>query len=195
MNEELPRMEGYEPEKKVINMIGANVFGLIIMVVLALLLGVPFVWLHGGIDLAHAETMWLVVALVAGIVVHELIHGLAWMLAGRMSWRDISFGVMWRYLAPYCHCSRPMRKSPYVAGALAPLVVLGVVPCVVAFLNGSFAWLVFGIFLTVGACGDILVVWILRKEKKDVLIYDHPSEAGCYVYRPQSEPEPSAKQI
>lgn len=185
--EELPHIEGYEPEKMTISMLGANVFGLIMFVLLVPLLGIPFSRLY---EVGHSDLKdmgWLMLALVVGIVVHELVHGLSWVLAGRLSWRDISFGVMWRYLAPYCHCSRPMRKFPYIVGALAPLVVLGVIPCVVAFLNGSLAWLAFGIFLTVGGCGDILVVWQLRKEKGNVLIYDHPSEAGGYVYRPQAQ--------
>ena len=34
------------------------------------------------------------------------------------------------------------------------------------------------------AMGDVLIVWAIRKEPPDTLVYDHPSEPGCIVYHP-----------
>ena len=31
--------------------------------------------------------------------------------------------------------------------------------------------------------GDFLIINLLRKENKDDFVEDHPSEAGCYIYR------------
>jgi hypothetical protein len=33
------------------------------------------------------------------------------------------------------------------------------------------------------ALGDFLIINLLRKENKSDLVQDHPSEAGCYLYR------------
>jgi len=33
------------------------------------------------------------------------------------------------------------------------------------------------------AAGDFLIINLLRKENKDDFVEDHPSEAGCYIYR------------
>ena len=63
-----------------------------------------------------------------------------------------------------------------------PLFLLGILPTLVAFCIGSFLWLLLGIVFIVSAAGDIMIVWAIRKEPSDALIYDHPSEAGCYVY-------------
>jgi len=41
----------------------------------------------------------------------------------------------------------------------------------------------FGVVLIAGAMGDVMVVRALRQEPKDTLVYDHPTEAGCVVYR------------
>ena len=43
--------------------------------------------------------------------------------------------------------------------------------------------LALGIVFIVSAAGDIMIVWAIRKDPSDALVYDHPSEAGCYVYR------------
>jgi hypothetical protein len=39
------------------------------------------------------------------------------------------------------------------------------------------------IFFTVAAAGDFLVIKLLLKESKEDWTQDHPSEAGCYIYR------------
>jgi len=35
--------------------------------------------------------------------------------------------------------------------------------------------------MTAAAGGDMMILWLLRKDKSPVLVEDHPSEAGCYV--------------
>lgn len=82
----------------------------------------------------------------------------------------------------YCHIDVPMIKRHYVIGALMPLLLLGIVPTIIAFCIGSLLWLMLGVVFIVSAAGDIMIVWAIRKEPADVLVYDHPSEAGCYIY-------------
>ena len=70
-------------------------------------------------------------------------------------------------------------------GALAPLVVLGIIPIAVAFCIGSVVLLFVGIFMVDGAVGDIMIVLKLlthRSQTDDVLIFDHPTGAGCVVF-------------
>ena len=38
------------------------------------------------------------------------------------------------------------------------------------------------IIFIAAAAGDIMIVWKLRKENRDNMILDHPSEAGYLVY-------------
>jgi hypothetical protein len=40
----------------------------------------------------------------------------------------------------------------------------------------------FGIFFTMAAFGDFMIIFML-KENKNSLVLDHPSEVGCYIYR------------
>jgi hypothetical protein len=41
----------------------------------------------------------------------------------------------------------------------------------------------FGIFFTMAAFGDFMIIFMLLKENKNSLVLDHPSEVGCYIYR------------
>jgi hypothetical protein len=38
-------------------------------------------------------------------------------------------------------------------------------------------------FFTMAAGGDFLIINLIRKEKSSALVQDHPTEAGCYIYR------------
>lgn len=184
--EELPVVEGYEAEKKTISMLKANVLSVVFLLVFGALCGLAFhaIWGIGNLDISSERVLrydlFFIVGMVAGIVVHELVHGLTWILLTRKGFRHLSFGLMKG--GAYCHIDVPMGKRHYVIGALMPLFLIGIVPLLVAFCIGSLLWLLLGVIFVVAAIGDIMIVWTIRKEPADALVYDHPSEAGCYVY-------------
>ena len=66
---------------------------------------------------------WTLVAFFAGVVVHELIHGLVWSFFCKDGLHSIHFGFQLKTLTPYCHCAQPLDKGGYIAGTLAPGVV------------------------------------------------------------------------
>lgn len=184
--EELPVVEGYEAEKKTISMLKANVLSVVFLLVFGALCGLAFhaIWGIGNLDISSERflryDLFFIVGMVVGIVVHELVHGLTWILLTRKGFRHLSFGLMLG--GAYCHIDVPMCKRHYVIGALMPLFLIGIVPLLVAFCIGSLLWLLLGVIFVVTAIGDIMIVWTIRKEPADALVYDHPSEGGCYVY-------------
>lgn len=187
-HEELPVVEGYEPQKKTISMLAANLLAIALFVVVGALLVIPYHYLYGAMELASWNTIfpWFLLLLVVGIVVHELVHGITWLLLTHMGFRHLSFGFLPGGV--YCHIDVSMPKRQYVIGALLPLLLLGIVPTLVAFCVGSLLWLLLGIVFIVSAAGDMMIVWAIRKEPTDVLVYDHPSEAGCYIYQKTAQP-------
>lgn len=178
----IPQVPGYAAEKMTINLVKANVFaGLLLIPLLALF--IPFFLLWGRMCNVSGGLWILAIACVVGIVVHELIHGLAWKWVSHCSWKDISFGILKKMYTPYCHCEKPLLVRHYKVGALAPLVVLGVIPTILAFCFGWYGALLFGILFIDMAGGDIMIVWKIRHESPSSLVYDHPSDAGCFVFR------------
>ena len=187
-------LEGYEKEKLTIDLVRANRIALGWFLPIALGYAVPFVLIwRDRMDLKaeasglfsgwHSFAIFLVV-LVLGIVVQELVHGLAWSVFAKRGFRSMRFGVMWKLLTPYCHCKEPLRVKHYMLGAIAPAIVLGLVPGVAAIITGSKGLLAFGIIFTIVAMGDFLIIQRIYKEPADAMVLDHPSEAGCYIFRP-----------
>jgi len=172
--------------KVAINLVKANIFSVAILVLVAVVLMVPFflIWKEAPISqLTGVPSEWFVffILLTVGIVVHELIHGITWACFVKHGWKSISFGVIWKYLTPYCHCKEPMPVHAYMWGAMMPCLILGVIPAIVAVVIGHLPLLVYGIIFITAAAGDIWMTWLLTKEKSDSMILDHPSEAGYYV--------------
>ncbi|OFY55278.1 MAG: hypothetical protein A2Y87_11880 [Bacteroidetes bacterium RBG_13_46_8] len=173
----------------------ANLRAMVFVIPFILLLGVPFyfLWLKGltlekmldffrnNLYLGKLSFLWILIILLGGIVLHELIHGLAFLLFCKNGIKSIEFGIMWKYLSPYCHCKEPLRVSPYIIGALMPAVVLGFIPAGIGLITGKFIALAFGMIFSIAAGGDFLIVWLLRGQPKDSLVLDHESKVGCYI--------------
>ncbi len=184
-----------------IGAVQANLYSLVFVLPVLLLFGLPYLLLWSDTfsfqEISSALKMYkvwamlsplvLLVVMLAGIVVHELIHGLTWAIFCKNGYKSIRYGVMWQYLTPYCHCKEPLRLRQYITGAIMPAIILGFIPSMVAIINGSFLLLLFGLFFTLAAGGDFLVIWMLRNEKKSSYVQDHPDEVGCFVLEMEEE--------
>ena len=127
---------------------------------------------------------------------HELIHGITWMIVAKCKWSDIKFGVMWKkFCTPYCHCKISMTVSQYRLALLMPFFVLGVLPTLLSLVVGSSLLLFYGILGIVGAMGDIMMAWLLRKESSIAKIYDHPSAAAFFLFDTDEDFETIKKEI
>ncbi len=152
----------------------------------------PFGLRWGWAAVADGAVWWmsrplvLFGALAAGVLVHEALHALAWRASARLPAGSVRLGFNWRALTPYAHCAAPMPARAYRIGAATPGVALGLLPVGVAWVTGSGAWLVFGLFFTLAAGGDALILWLLRGVPPDALVEDHPTRAGCLVLDDES---------
>ena len=184
--EPIPEMEGYAAELRTIGMLKANVMALVVLGLFCLLgvAGMYAIW--GGFSLGNPwNGMLFIVGFGVGVAVHELIHGFTWMWATRSGFSHLRFGLLQGGV--YCHIDVPMSKRKYVVGALMPLLLLGVVPFLLSFATNSLWLMLFGAIFIGCAMGDVLIVWAIRNESPDTLVYDHPSEPGCVVYHPVSQ--------
>ena len=179
--------EGYKSTTLTIGIVAANVIAIVVMVILLAIAIPTFILTHPECEfvLGLPELLIFIVALLALIVVHELIHGLTWSFFTPNGFADIEFGIMMDSLTPYCACGAPLAKGPYILGALMPLIVLGIIPTIVAYAIGSMLLLYIGLIMTVSAMGDIMIVIKILRFKSDaaeILLYDHPTEAGSVIF-------------
>ena len=139
--------------------------------------------LHSGQNMETTGNFILFLAIVlAGVIVHELVHGLTWMAFGGKSFSTIKFGFQWKTMTPYAHLSEPIEVNAYRIGTMMPGIILGIFPYILSLKLGSGNLLWFSMIHLTAAGGDWLILWLLRKVKRGTLVEDHPSQAGCYVY-------------
>jgi hypothetical protein len=116
--------------------------------------------------------------LIGGIILHELLHGLTWGQFASNGLKSIKFGVKWKFLTPYCHCKEPLKVKHYKIGAAMPLIVMGIIPSIIGLIIGYGGVLIFGIFFTWAAGGDIIALFMLRKLDNNTYVSDHPDKMG-----------------
>ena len=185
--------EDYEKKLITFSIEKASWLAITLLAILSVVLGLPFLYLHFDKFSVYFSNFSALIFLkdwglfflmmVAGIALHELIHGLTWAIFIKERFRAIRFGVMWKYLTPYCHCKVPMKVKHYVIGTIMPAIILGILPLVIAFMNGSIFIFLLGFYFTLAATGDFLIVYYLRNEKCNDYVKDHETEVGCNVYR------------
>ena len=126
-------------------------------------------------------------AVIAGIFLHEYLHKIGWWLAARIPYRSIRFGFQWRTFTPYTHCTEPLHADAYRIGTVLPGLSLGILPAIYALVTGNGIIFIWGIIFIFAAGGDLLILWLLRFTPKDTLVEDHPERAGCYILEKQME--------
>lgn len=179
--------QGYTRTELTIGIVRANVFAVFLLIPLAII-GVGLFYMRHktlAAGFGAGTLLWFVIIFAALIVIHELIHGACWAIFAEHHFRDIEFGIMRQYLTPYCTCGVPLRKGPYILGALMPLILLGVIPMIAGILIGSMPVLLIGILMADSAAGDIMVVWNIlkyRSRAKNIVYIDHPTQAGGVIF-------------
>jgi hypothetical protein len=175
-----------------VSMVKANLYSLLFALPVFMVLTTCYLLLWGveGLYqarlLIHHYPLPSITILIGGIILHELIHGISWIIFGKKSFRDIKFGMSIKTLTPYAHCRKPLNVRAYRLGALMPGLILGTMPALAGLLS-SEGWLMgFGMLFTIAAGGDALIIWLTRHEHPADLALDHPSRAGCYIVEPDT---------
>lgn len=117
-------------------------------------------------------------AMVAYIILHELVHGITMKLFGT---KKIKYGFTGLYA--FAGSDDYYPKKPYIIIALAPIAVWGIVIAVInLFVPYEWFWVVW--FIQVmnisGAAGDVYVTARFSQMPADILVKDHG--VGMKVY-------------
>lgn len=177
-------------QEYILSLTKTNLYAFVLLIPIGLVVVGPYVFIHGVDSIRVAESglidffggnLGLALVFLAGILVHELLHGIAWAIFAKNGWRSVSFGIKISHLTPYCHCSEALKKKQFIIGVILPCIVLGIIPIIYSYCAGSLPICLFGYFFTASAGGDLMVLWMLRKVDNDHMIKDHPEQIGFIV--------------
>lgn len=173
-----------------VSMVEANLYAFIAVLPLILPLCVLYIYLWGWrsifkiYDWSFLPLIGFLAAIIIGIVVHEIIHGLCWQFFGKKHPNAIRYGIDPKTLSPYAHCQEPMKIKAYRISVAMPGVLLGILPATIGILSGVSSVFIYGLLFILAAGGDIFILWLLRKVRARTLVEDHPTRAGCYITLP-----------
>ena len=169
--------------KLYIRLMGALIITLVVPFIIIHFQSFRFYFYNFSWMTLSTDIFLFIIVIIIGIVLHEAIHGLTWALFVKERLRVIKFGILKEYLTPYCHCKGYLRVKHYIAGAIMPAILLGILPTLWAFVNGKIMFFFLGIYFIVAASGDFLIIYLLRNEHRNDYVKDHESLPGCIVYK------------
>ncbi len=179
--------QGYEERTETISILKANVMAFVTagpFAVLALLIGILSGRFYGEgvMDMKDMIVFWCL--FLAFVFVHELLHGVGWVIWTKKKWKSIYIGMMWDSLTPYCHCKEPLKPKQYLIGGLTPFLVLGVGMFMLSLIVGNRMFFLLSIVNFICAGGDTTIACMLFRYLKEdsVYILDHPTEGGFIAY-------------
>ena len=183
--------KGKQVKEYTISIQKANLYSLIFVLPVLLFLGGPYLIRWGwrgikesllAIDSPVLLSLMFFISVIIGIVIHELIHGIFWALRADKGWRSIKFGIKWKMLTPYTHCKVPLKVKDYSLGVVMPGLILGILPVIIAIINGSFVLWIYGLIFTIAAGGDFVALIMLSSLDSEDHIQDHPREIGFILF-------------
>jgi len=121
--------------------------------------------------------------LIGGYLLHQVIHGLTWQwLSGDAD--TVKYVIRWKSLAISAEITKTMDIFPFVMGLIMPGLVLGVLPMMMSFIDGSGALLLISLIFVLAASDDWFMLWKLRNVESDAIVENHPTRTGVFVYQP-----------
>lgn len=169
-------------KEKVLKGAKLNIYTFLLIVPILIISVVPFAFLYGWqntyFQIKTLLTPLFIFALLFGIVIHEALHALTWMLLLRKGIKCIKFGFNVHSFSPYTHCTLPMKVWQYKLGGLTPGLLMGVLPIILSFFLSSVTLNFVGFLFLWAASGDIISLIMIRKLDKNSYVLDHPDEMG-----------------
>jgi hypothetical protein len=140
------------------------------------------IWAHHTPAISLMIPLWAkVISIILAIFIHELIHGIIFAVYAPGGFRSVSFGFNVKLAAFYCHCDQPLKVKHYRRAGIAPLIILGLIPLILGFITGVAWFKTFGLLLTIGGFGDLLIYFRLLKINRNRYVLDHPDKLGFII--------------
>ncbi|MCM1991617.1 DUF3267 domain-containing protein [Oceanirhabdus seepicola] len=168
---------------KTFSMAKANVISIFIILPIYITLSIVYNEVCGYEKTSPFNFIMIGILVVAGLVLHEFLHGFVWQLFCERKWKSINFGFNIKTFSPYAHCKEVLPINQYRLGTIAPAIFTGVIPFIFALIFKNNVLATASILLICVACGDFMILYTIAKEKSTSLVIDHPTMCGCQVYR------------
>lgn len=119
-------------------------------------------WGNLSVSFTLVGTLLYLFSFLVFLVVHELLHGIAFVLGSNHPWSTMKFGIILRNGLAYCISTVPITIRRAKWSLVMPLLVVCIPLYVFAVLQGYFALAILAVLFASGSVGDIYYLWELR---------------------------------
>lgn len=132
-------------------------------------------------NIIRMKTLIMYFFLIASIPIHEYIHAITFYFFVKDK-TTIKVGFDKYNITPYCHCSQKLLLWQYMIAIAMPLIVLGILPCILAVFYKDVMLLLCAEIEICCAGADLLVIFIaLYHGNYKKYVVDHPTQVGFLV--------------
>lgn len=128
------------------------------------------------------DILYFIVGYVVLIVLHEAFHLIGFMIFGKVSYRELDYGLNLKLGVAYATTTKVLENHAMKKALLLPFWTTGVIPTLLGFTLDNYLLLSLGAFLIAGAVGDFYMYKELKKFPRHALVKDDPELPKLYVY-------------
>jgi len=125
----------------------------------------------------------IVLALLAGVFVHEILHAIGFLLGGAPL-SSIRFGYIPKAMSAHISCSSMIPIAAFRLTILLPTIVLGVIPTALAFITGSLPLVLWSTLMLSACAGDFAMLAAVKKVPSNAKARVHGDLVGCVYVQP-----------
>ena len=137
--------------------------------------------LFNGFRLIHVFfIMGAVVIYFVCVGVHELLHAIFFAPFQKHGFKSTKLGS--NQMGFFCETKEPIKVKQYIIGLVAPTIIMGVIPLMIAIATSNIYLLFFAWWMIVGGNGDFMILCGVLKYNKDTWLLVAAREEEIYYY-------------
>ncbi|WBW97672.1 DUF3267 domain-containing protein [Oceanirhabdus sp. W0125-5] len=118
---------------------------------------------------------------IAFTIVHELLHGLGFIVFAHVPWSEVKFGINYKYFTPYTDCDSILNVIQFRIVSVLPVLILGIIPTIIGMTIGSIYLVGWGLVMICCGLGDFAIIWMTRALNPKILVKSHPTKIGFVI--------------
>ena len=150
------------------------------MTILNILSLILFIIVGGFIYLIESHDNYIItlpistffILMFAWLIIHELLHGLAFALFKEVKKENITFGMFLEKGIFYCMCKQNIGKKIILTSLLFPLTIIGFITLIIGMIINNYELVFLSILNIVSSIGDIVMTIYFLKCPKDIIYLD-----------------------
>ncbi len=145
----------------------------ILAIILFLIISIPIYLLEKNQNLIiHLDMIELFLAMFFYLILHELFHGIGFLLIKDVKLKNITLGISLEKGVFYCMCKKNISKKDILISLSLPVVFLGILTLIIGIIINSYELIFLSILNITSSIGDIMMIIYFFKCPNDIIYLD-----------------------